>query len=291
MKRRSATSWEELRALDGFRDAVDKAELNQARLVGEYEMSNASPMQACGIRQCRTKHRKGFIVELVEGAISHVGGYCGKKHFGAAWKARLRAYREAAKAEAEAIALVEIRGRAENVLCSPLLPPEHLARVRQMLSAFDALPIELRDSLIAKAQDRDPQISRSRPPTPKEISDAKFHGKPRPSQVKDVIGTITGLRAIMRSRRADYLFDDELPAQLDVIRSSLHGGDGDEIFEALRSFNTSKEQLAESIRESLLFFTQENLGQLRMMPASIRLKILSVSVIDHPVFKIEIHLP
>jgi hypothetical protein len=49
LKRRSATSWEELRALDGFRDAVDKAELSQAKLVGEYEMPNVSPMQACGI--------------------------------------------------------------------------------------------------------------------------------------------------------------------------------------------------------------------------------------------------
>jgi hypothetical protein len=159
-----------------------------------------------------------------------------------------------------------------------------------MLAAFDDLPIELRDSLIAKAQDRDPQISRSRPPTHKEISDAKFHGKPKPTQVKDVIGTIAGLQAILRSRRADYLFDEELPAKLGVIRSSLDDRSGDEVFEAMRSFNASKEQLVQSIRESLLFFTQENLSQLSMLPTSIRLKVLSVSVIEHPVFKIEIHL-
>lgn len=251
-------------------------------------MPTASPMQSCGIQQCRTKHRTGFIVELADESVSHVGRHCGKKHFGtAAWKVRLRTYREAAQAGAQSRALAEARESAVTLLQSPISEPSELSLVRKMLAAFDGLPPPICDSLIAKAQDNKSQITRSRPATEKEIKDAKFYGKPRPSQVDEVIGNFASLKAILPSRRADHIWDKVVPGRFDAIRSSLNGST-DEIATSIRNYQEAFALLTQSIREALSFFKRDNLAQLPLLQTSNRLNIVSVTLTDESEFKIEL---
>ena len=286
LKKRIATSWEELRALEGFLADVDRKEIVQGKIVGEYAMPSAAPMQPCGIRQCRTKHRKGFIVELTSHAVSHTGGHCGKKHFGtAAWRERLRSYRDAKQAEAKATALEEVRERAEKVLGTKIVPPPQYDSANKMLAVFDKLPSELRDSIVAKAQDRDSSIAFFRAPTKKEIDNAKFLGERAPTQIRQVIGNIAGLSALLRSSRADYLYEVEIPARLKVVQSSMDG-DADDLFDALRKFDVAVQLLNDSIFEAHLFFTDLNFAQFSNLGAVKRLGITSVNIEFEPNFKI-----
>jgi hypothetical protein len=286
--RRLATSWEQLRGLDGFVADVDKSLMISAGVVGEYEMSSATPMQPCGIRQCRTKHRKGFIVELAGGSVSHVGKNCGKKHFGSSnWRVRLKAYRESAQAEAQAEALIQARAQAAKRLSEPLSPPQEMSQVRVMLTAFDSLPPRIRDSLVAKAEDRDGRIIRSRPASEQEMSNAKFRGERVPQTVEEVVGSFLGLKAILRSNRADYLWDVELPNAREALRESL-AFDAAAIGLALRELDLSELRLVTSIKDALMFFESSNLSQIPLLPTAVIAGVKRVFVTNTPGFKIRL---
>lgn len=251
-------------------------------------MSTAESMQPCGIRQCRTKHRKGYIIELAAGTVSHVGALCGKKHFGTSnWKVRLKAYREASESEARARAHQEMRARAERLLATPMAAPPDLTRVREMHKAFDLLPAKVRDSIIAKAQDRDGRITRQRPATQEEVKNAKFHGRRIPLEMQETIGNLIGLPGILPSSRADYLWDVAMPAALEALRSALDAN-ADDLFLAIREIGALEARIQDAILKALDFFAEENLVQLRLLPTSRLLGIGAVVVHAHPEFRIEL---
>ena len=282
LKQRTAKSWEELRALDGFRPIVDRDELVKASLVGEYEMSQSAPMQPCGIRQCKTPHRKGFIVELGDHVISHVGGHCGKKHFGAiSWKARLRNYRDAAREQAKAEAQSQLRRRAEVLLSNVMNEPSELKEVRVMLSAFDRLPQEIKDSVVSKAQDGISEIIRSRAPNEKEIAEAKFHQQRVPIQIEETIGRLEGIRAVLPSRRADVIFDVSIPDKLNSVRKAL-GGSSERLDQAMRGYHAAIGDLERAVREAFVFFSNANISQLSLLPSARRVGVKSISTRADP---------
>lgn len=288
MKQKFAKDWAELRSLKKFRSAVDKSELSSALLVGEYAMSPKEPMEPCGIRQCRTAHRNGFIIELKDGSVSHVGGYCGKKHFGATtWKARLRNFRAATKAQAKQTALHEARTKAQAILSAGILRPDGLDRTQKMLAEFDRLPASLRDTLIAKAQDRTPDILRYRSANEKEIREAKFYGKPKPGRISEVVGRLEGLDAILPSRRADRIWRESIPYRIKILDRSSRDSEGDP-FEAIRAFELEMANLQKSIADARLFFSNENIRRLSLLPAFQRLGLSTIQTRDVDDFLIEI---
>lgn len=128
-------------------------------VVGEYEMPEKAGLEPCGISQCATPHRRGYLVAIGDGKVGHVGQNCGRKHFGLAWGERVKSYRRARGERAKASALLEAITSVRALIgAQPIQEDTRIARAREMLGAFDTLPSPLRDSISAKAQDGDPAI-------------------------------------------------------------------------------------------------------------------------------------
>ena len=88
-------------------------------------MPNKVGERQCGIAECGTLHRNGYVIEFVDGRCSHVGRHCGRKHFGASvWKIQLRALKRKEEAAAAAEALLQAKDDAistiETVRSAPM---------------------------------------------------------------------------------------------------------------------------------------------------------------------------
>jgi hypothetical protein len=108
------------------------------------------------------------------------------------------------------------------------------------------------------------------------------------NQVSETIGTLAGLSSILRSNRADYLWDIVIPTSLVAVRRSLDGTT-EEISSALRNCNAAVARADASIRSAFEFFSESNLSQLPLLSRARALGIRSVTIKMEPKFKIELN--
>lgn len=113
---RSATTWDELAALPGFRsEQVLVDDMRRGNVVGQYSMKG-SEMRSCGTASCSQSHKHGFIVELVDGTLSHVERICGKTKLGVEFNKMLVRFRATRKAAAKAQAATAVRDEARAAI-------------------------------------------------------------------------------------------------------------------------------------------------------------------------------
>jgi hypothetical protein len=75
-------SYEELRARGAFREVLDQRAHELRRVLSDYHFAALVP---CGLSDCRTLHRGGFLVETTDGLETNVGHVCGRNYFGEAF--------------------------------------------------------------------------------------------------------------------------------------------------------------------------------------------------------------
>lgn len=99
---------------------------------GYKDLPDAIP---CGLANCHTPHKTGFVVAFAredgtegEGLVGHV---CGKNFFGADWTSQMRAH-------GNRVRIAELHGRAEGALADCETVSPLLTRVRVILDALDA---------------------------------------------------------------------------------------------------------------------------------------------------------
>lgn len=215
-------TWEELFALPNLSStAIPREHMVSGKLVGDYEMDAKTGLRPCGIAQCHTDHRHGFIVALADGMLSYVGRDCGKSQFGAAWN-RMRSdlTREKRKQTKEQ-ALRELRsGLLAQIENWPSQETKETSWARSVLSAFDELPEVVRQTIESRAKDGDPSILGSRYETEEEVKRRAFMenrtGKhlPSPNRIYFERGPLRGISALRQNSRVDRLLDLIIPALL-----------------------------------------------------------------------------
>lgn len=264
MKLRSASTWEELHALEGFRlEPVAPEVMQTGAVVGQYDMKSEE-MQACGILSCGQPHRHGFIIELPDQSLSNVGKICGQSRLSAKWDGMLSSFKAARKKYSETEALRIEKETADGLMINASERPKELARVLKMLEAFDGLPASLRLQLANRASQNDGVIFRERAPTQKEINQAKFHHEPIPHVKREIVAVLDDIKAVAAHSRADYVHQEKIPRALAALRASCDDATStaESINQCCKSLQSALELLNTAIDRACRFFDPANIGRL-----------------------------
>lgn len=81
-------SWAEIYSLPGH--CIDVAIPDLGCITGDYDLPAKQGARPCGLR-CHQPHRKGFIVRLKDGRLTHVGNRCGMREF-PDWESQVTRY-------------------------------------------------------------------------------------------------------------------------------------------------------------------------------------------------------
>jgi hypothetical protein len=291
VKLRSASTWAELHTLEGFSsEQLPEAAMLQGIVVGQYEMVPASDLRPCGIANCSRPHRHGFIIELADGRLSHVGRDCGRQKFGARWNQMVKRYRAARKAQSARDASERVRAEARDVLASADSRPAQLTRAREQLAAFNALPAAIRDDVVRRAQQMTGErIVQYREPTREEVNQAKFHHQRIPTRTEHTVGVIRAIKAVAPNSRADVTADGRLPQQMRELKALVDDptAASDAISAKMRAIRDTRDLLDRAIERAHEFFVDENLTVLRFLDPSGRTQRITVD--EGPPLRLIVH--
>lgn len=79
-----------------YREVLDFGESSGRELLdvlGAYIFPDTKSVK-CGIRNCRTPHRRGYLISTTDGLETNIGNVCGKKHLGAVFTQKASQYRK-----------------------------------------------------------------------------------------------------------------------------------------------------------------------------------------------------
>lgn len=256
-------SWLDLESVPGFIQGVaPSARMIQGQLVQDYEMPLAQGERPCGISECRSGHRRGWLVRLPDGHLSHVGKDCGKTHFGAEWSRQIKQFRADKKSAAQALSLEEARTDVARFIAELLpLSVAEIDELKAMRAAIDELPAQVRDSLEARANDGNPRLYDFRPPTEAEIRMAKFLKQRRPDTVQQEVGKFRGLNALRPSQSISSALD-RIERQKKNLQAMTNSANADEIRAQSNRLRDMRAELRIIQQQWRLFFEPSNIAQL-----------------------------
>lgn len=77
-------SADEIRCRHKWVDGLDADQHRLKAIIGDYSFAKDQAW-SCGLKNCRTKHQNGYVVETEDGYETHIGSHCGNNHFGVIW--------------------------------------------------------------------------------------------------------------------------------------------------------------------------------------------------------------
>ena len=261
---RSASTWDELTTLPGFRsEQVRVDDMRRGNVVGQYSMKG-SDMRPCGIASCSQPHKHGFIVELSDGTLSNVGRRCGKTKLGVECNRMLVRFRAIRKAAAKAQAAVGARDEARVAIAQALTMHPELQAAKALLNTLDSLTPRMKAALDRRAAEGDSQIVRWRAPTHEEVKKAKFMGAPTPTTVRETVANIDEIRAVAPNSRADFIADKRIPQAVAELAAMVADAstDTDVIAAKARALRGTRDLLDRSIERAVRFFVPGNVAKL-----------------------------
>jgi hypothetical protein len=273
-------TWQELFALPNFeKDPVHRDIMIKGDLVGDYEMARSDGLRPCGILKCETDHRHGYIVQMPDQRLSHVGRDCGKTQFGESWARKRKAFTTARNEAAKLKAIDELKASMQSAIDGwPAFDSLYLQSARQALTRFDQLPETLRSTLENRAHSGDVKMPAWRAPTDDELRQAKFHGDKAPVRIQFDRGPLKGLRGINRKSRVDYLIDQQRHALTREAKALIDKTDvkSDELNTMHRRLSDFPNIIMSSASELHTFISDANLKLVTLLLAAKDLGIESL---------------
>lgn len=251
--------WEDLQNLPGFQNELPAKLMKTGIPLKPYSMPKKGGERRCGIAECRTNHRHGYVIQ-VGAQLSNVGHRCAAKYFGRSeWKAHIRQLRKTESERAAKEALQQAREAAKALVNGTSARPDGYAEVEAWLALFETLPYGLRGELGERAHHLQPEIVQKREPTAEEIRQAKFHGRPRPITVEVKVGNIAGIRAVAQNSRADAV-SKRLVRQKSELLALAESGSAttEQINNAVALLNQSVGLLDTAMSRAREFFAESN---------------------------------
>lgn len=268
-------TWEELFALPGIsRDPVLRASMVNGTLIGDYEMEQKSGLRPCGIAECHTDHRHGYVVDLRDGIRSYVGRDCGKSQFGVEWTKMRSAFNKQKREQSKAQALKELRDELARRLDGwQSLESSVTVWARAVLLAFDDLPKMFRDTIESRAAAGDAAVIGYRPETVDEVKMRAFRenwqGK-TPPPARNITyerGPLLGLPSLRRAGRVDTLLDLAVPVLHKQARLLIESdmATPDDFGKVLKRLEDIAKQVENSVRQLQSFVVPSNLALLQYL--------------------------
>jgi hypothetical protein len=71
--------WEEVTCLPGFVPNLNRSQHKIKDIVGRYIFPHTIN---CGLSDCHSAHKKGYVVSTESGELTNIGWICGSEYFG-----------------------------------------------------------------------------------------------------------------------------------------------------------------------------------------------------------------
>ena len=137
-------SWEDIESRPGFTPMADPKTIKLKDILGRYIFPYEIP---CGLTNCRTPHKHGFLVVAIDGRETNIGRDCGKREFGADFKSLSRTFVAAERAQRNREFLLEVKDRLPTITAELSAIRNHQygagwinARINQLTGKSTALP-------------------------------------------------------------------------------------------------------------------------------------------------------
>lgn len=88
--------WDDLESRPGFEPVLDPKTIKLREIIGRYIFPFDIP---CGLSNCRTLHKHGFLVAATDGRETNLGRDCGRREFGTDFQSLSRVFVAAERAQ------------------------------------------------------------------------------------------------------------------------------------------------------------------------------------------------
>ncbi|TCZ89096.1 hypothetical protein [Lysobacter sp. N42] len=104
--------WDDIESRPGFAPVVDPKAIKLREIIGRYSFPFDIP---CGLSNCRTPHKHGFLVVAIDGRETNLGRVCGKREFGTDFQALSKVFVAAERAQRNREFLTELKSRLPSI--------------------------------------------------------------------------------------------------------------------------------------------------------------------------------
>ena len=104
--------WDDIESRAGFTPVLDPKAIKLREIIGRYSFPFEIP---CGLSNCRTPHKHGFLVVATDGRETNLGRICGKREFGTDFQSLSKVFVEAERAQRNRDFLWEIKHRLPGI--------------------------------------------------------------------------------------------------------------------------------------------------------------------------------
>lgn len=144
------TSFEEFASRPLYREEIPVTEVDLARLVGPYRVKDEIN---CGLSNCHTRHKSGWIVETSDKYEGHIGHVCAERKFGVKFKDSEKKFKSWHTKKITIESIVSYLSQVESMAHSiESLSSSNLDFHIKQFARFKAIiPIEIRSDLDKRA--------------------------------------------------------------------------------------------------------------------------------------------
>lgn len=270
-------TWEELYDLPKYVSVISKDEVTLGKLRGAYGMQDQRK-EKCAIKECRTRHWAGRIVQLGDGRLTGIGHKCGKKYFPDQWSDLIRESKARDASENAQTAMLNMQVLAEELLARLGEIRPNIDRHHKLKAQFEkSVPASIVDEVRTRASRNDSTIVVSRKLSEQEREIARATGQASAKYgVEDrVLGNISGLAIFQTNNDLVQIADEQ-------IRPICQRGAQGEPDKKLPKYVADCAPLLERINRVLFassqFFAEDNLKQLLRLPKARAVRLEDIGV-------------
>lgn len=270
-------TWEELYALPRYVSVISKDEVTLGKLRGPYGMQDQRK-EKCAIKECRTPHWTGRIVQLGDGRLTGIGHRCGKKYFPDQWTDLIRESNVQDAAENARAVVLSMQVRAEELLARLGEIRQDIDKHYKLKAQFEKnVPASIVDEVRARASRSDSTIVMSRKLSEREREIARATGQASAKYgVEDrVIGNIAGLAIFQTNNDLVQIAEQQ-------IRPICQRGARGEPDKKLPKYVADCAPLLDRINRVLFassqFFAEDNLKQLLRLAKARAVRLEDIGV-------------
>lgn len=273
----TVASWEDVLSLPGFTDAVDHRTQKLVSVIGRYILSD--PVH-CGLKSCRTPHKKGFVAAIEGGAVTNIGKDCGKTHFGVGFEEMSRNFERDDRNRERRERLQEFQSQVPGIRkrISALRGEQGGDLIHKASRYFRSnCNVEIRDALSALVARRDGQLTKRRRETQQEADAREAMNDQRPGReddkdhvakrltIEEPAGFVRGLGVFYPEMNLRALLIEEILAPLQAIEEISVPNLGDrELLNYLKvsaSIEDKIKKAEQAIEEGKQFLLRVNLAK------------------------------
>lgn len=105
-------SWDDIESRPGFTPLLDPKTIKLKDVLARYIFTFDIP---CGLSNCRTPHKRGFLVVATDGRETNLGRVCGKREFGADFQSLSKIFVAAERAQRNREFLWEVKNKLPTI--------------------------------------------------------------------------------------------------------------------------------------------------------------------------------